>query len=146
MGGMRARLSAAPDGTPYRCFLPDLAEFGNQRRSGPGHQPTTLAIGYMCRSLYNHYMAEREGFEPSIHLVSIYALSKRAPSATRTSLHSFHLLLSSRGNQPAMGSLENRMCLLARPARFERATFGPAIRRSIQLSYGRKKFSYSAAT
>ena len=31
-------------------------------------------------------MAEREGFEPSIHLVGVYALSKRAPSAARTSL------------------------------------------------------------
>ena len=31
-------------------------------------------------------MAEREGFEPSIHLVGVYALSKRAPSASRTSL------------------------------------------------------------
>ena len=31
-------------------------------------------------------MAEREGFEPSVHLVSVHALSKRAPSTTRTSL------------------------------------------------------------
>ncbi len=33
-------------------------------------------------------LAEREGFEPSEHLVGIHAISSRAPSATRASLHS----------------------------------------------------------
>ncbi len=32
-------------------------------------------------------MAEREGFEPSEHLVGIHTISSRAPSATRASLH-----------------------------------------------------------
>ncbi len=32
-------------------------------------------------------LAEREGFEPSEHLVGIHAISSRAPSATRASLH-----------------------------------------------------------
>ena len=31
-------------------------------------------------------VAEREGFEPSEHLVGIHAISSRAPSATRASL------------------------------------------------------------
>ena len=32
------------------------------------------------------YMAEREGFEPSIPLLAGYSLSRRAPSASRASL------------------------------------------------------------
>ena len=39
---MRARLAAAPAGFPYRCFLPDLAGFGDRRHSGPGRQPTNI--------------------------------------------------------------------------------------------------------
>jgi hypothetical protein len=37
---------------------------------------------------YGLAMAEREGFEPSEHLVGIHAISSRAPSATRASLRS----------------------------------------------------------
>ncbi len=33
--------------------------------------------------------------------------------------------------------VDNPFCLLARPARFERATYGLEVRCSIQLSYGR---------
>jgi hypothetical protein len=32
-------------------------------------------------------MAEREGFEPSEHLLSVHAISSRAPSAARAPLH-----------------------------------------------------------
>ena len=39
--------------------------------------------GFNCEDI----MAEREGFEPSEHLVGIHAISSRAPSATRASLH-----------------------------------------------------------
>ena len=35
-------------------------------------------------------MAEREGFEPSEHLMSIHTLSKRAPSTTRPPLRWAH--------------------------------------------------------
>ena len=38
--------------------------------------------GFNCEDI----MAEREGFEPSEHLVGIHAISSRAPSATRASL------------------------------------------------------------
>ena len=37
------------------------------------------------------YMAEREGFEPSIPLLAEYSLSRRAPSASRASLRFFTL-------------------------------------------------------
>ncbi len=32
-------------------------------------------------------MAEREGFEPSVHLLNVHTISNRAPSTTRTPLH-----------------------------------------------------------
>jgi hypothetical protein len=35
------------------------------------------------------YLAEREGFEPSIRLLTLYSLSRGAPSATRASLRVF---------------------------------------------------------
>ena len=35
---------------------------------------------------YIQYMVEREGFEPSIELQTLYSLSRGAPSATRTPL------------------------------------------------------------
>ncbi len=36
-------------------------------------------------------MAEREGFEPSVHLLGVHTISSRAPSASRASLHNIHL-------------------------------------------------------
>src|SRR5579875_3680087 len=40
-----------------------------------------------CRSKHvNDSMAEREGFEPSIRLLTLYSLSRGAPSASRASL------------------------------------------------------------
>ena len=51
-------------------FLQLISKVGNQD-------------GYNCED----FMAEREGFEPSEHLVGIHAISSRAPSATRASLH-----------------------------------------------------------
>ena len=39
---------------------------------------------------YLFYLAEREGFEPSIEL-PLYTLSRRAPSTTRTSLRVFRI-------------------------------------------------------
>jgi hypothetical protein len=35
------------------------------------------------------YLAEREGFEPSIRLLTLYSLSRGAPSAARASLRVF---------------------------------------------------------
>src|ERR1700735_3045146 len=35
------------------------------------------------------YLAEREGFEPSIRLLTLYSLSRGAPSAARASLRGF---------------------------------------------------------
>jgi hypothetical protein len=37
------------------------------------------------------YMAEREGFEPSIPFLAEYSLSRRAPSASRASLRNLTL-------------------------------------------------------
>ena|GEM_PF-5812348 len=42
------------------------------------------------------YLAEREGFEPSIRLLTLYSLSRGAPSASRASLRVFAALLRSR--------------------------------------------------
>ena len=38
-------------------------------------------------SIYQIVLAEREGFEPSISFLSLYSLSRGAPSTTRPSLH-----------------------------------------------------------
>ena len=42
------------------------------------------------------YLAEREGFEPSIRLLTLYSLSRGAPSASRASLRVLPALLRSR--------------------------------------------------
>ena len=42
------------------------------------------------------YLAEREGFEPSIRLLTLYSLSRGAPSASRASLRIFTAFLRSR--------------------------------------------------
>jgi hypothetical protein len=38
-------------------------------------------------TFYQKNVAEREGFEPSVRLLTLHAISNRAPSATRSSLH-----------------------------------------------------------
>ena len=35
---------------------------------------------------FRNMVAEREGFEPSVHLLGVHTISSRAPSASRTSL------------------------------------------------------------
>lgn len=80
----------------YRCFLPDLAEFANYRRGGT--DGATIDVKLFCPAClfqcakpvgcrtYCSNLAERAGFEPAIRL-TVYTLSRRAPSTTRTPLH-----------------------------------------------------------
>ena len=86
----------------------ECAPSGAMRQGMPGVcQPQrpfrrlTLAVGrIMGRCSQPHkktpyfrglsaYLAEREGFEPSIRLLTLYSLSRGAPSATRASLRVF---------------------------------------------------------
>src|SRR5262245_43020600 len=65
----------------YRCFLPDLAGFADcpsqsRHRRAPKRCPKTIIV-----------VAEREGFEPSVELLTLHTISSRAPSTTRSSLH-----------------------------------------------------------
>ncbi len=46
-------------------------------------------------------MAEREGFEPSIHLLGVHTISSRAPSASRTSLRKAPPSVGSTSKMPA---------------------------------------------
>ena len=46
----------------------------------------SIAKSQLCVS---NELAEREGFEPSIRLLTVYTLSRRAPSATRTPLRAW---------------------------------------------------------
>ena len=59
--------------TVYRCSLPGLTGFTALycMRHGP---------------LHGLFLAEREGFEPSVPLLVVHAISNRAPSASRASL------------------------------------------------------------
>ena len=67
----------------YRCFLPDLAGFAPTHCARPDYQQRPQTAGKAKPPV--KIMAEREGFEPSIH-VNVYTLSRRVPSAARTSL------------------------------------------------------------
>ena len=58
----------------YRCSLPGLTEFTVLYCMRPG-----LLQGLV-------HVAEREGFEPSVPLLAVHAISNRAPSASRASL------------------------------------------------------------
>ena len=62
--------------TAYRCSLPGLTGFTAPHCMRPGHfQGLDL------------FLAEKERFEPSVPLVTVHAISSRAPSASRSSLH-----------------------------------------------------------
>src|SRR5690242_13474155 len=77
-------LRAARYGASLRLskFVPD--EFVEPR----GFVHTSLSARYAKRPARGRfaYLAEREGFEPSIRLLTLYSLSRGAPSATRASL------------------------------------------------------------
>jgi hypothetical protein len=47
------------------------------------------------------YLAEREGFEPSIRLLTLYSLSRGAPSASRASLRVLSRVAAEPGRIPA---------------------------------------------
>ena len=64
-------------------------------------------------------MAEREGFEPSVHLVSIHALSKRAPSTARTSLLWYSAKIRTGFSLNATGKTSFSRC-----SRIEHTAFG----------------------
>src|SRR5512145_247391 len=92
-------------GSPYRCSLPGLAGFDDSRCVGPNLQrrPTRLIqhdppsrgdstpleriAGYRAplpprlARPRGHLMAEREGFEPSVHFLGAHTISSRASSA-----------------------------------------------------------------
>src|SRR5690348_8922518 len=77
----------------YRCFLPDLAEFANYRRGGT--DGATMDVKRWTLAGFAdaprggvalaQKLAERAGFEPAIGF-TLYTLSRRAPSTTRTPL------------------------------------------------------------
>ena len=59
---------------------------------------TTLMISGYCID-----MAEREGFEPSVHLYSVHSLSRRAPSAdSAISPCSFQIVAEGVGFEPTV--------------------------------------------
>src|SRR5574341_613232 len=84
-----------PGGSPYRCFLPDLAGFEVSCRTGPGLllrygqrqsqiPPISRSLGPGMRAsvaLRKRGLAERGGFEPPRKLLAPYTISSRAPSA-----------------------------------------------------------------
>ncbi len=77
----------------YRCFLPDLAEFTNYRRGGTDGATIDMGCKSPARGLNRRafdQLAERAGFEPAIRF-TVYTLSRRAPSTTRTPLRTQNL-------------------------------------------------------
>ncbi len=59
---------------------------GNDRSISTDYNRVMLIFCNGDANLRLFFMAEREGVEPSEHLVGIHAISSRAPSATRASL------------------------------------------------------------
>jgi hypothetical protein len=87
-------MSATPEDTRYRCFLPDLTGFAQPRRAGSGFNARS-AVRSRRRVTTGPFfgplktMAERVGFEPTIQLVAVYTLSRRAPSTELGHLSAF---------------------------------------------------------
>ena len=76
-------LRAARSGADLRSSLSFQTNLSNRRV-----RPPPLSARYAKRPARGRfaYLAEREGFEPSIRLLTRYSLSRGAPSATRASL------------------------------------------------------------
>ncbi len=62
----------------YTCWLPCRTTCSLASLSPDNKKP--------CKNRVFAVLAEREGFEPSIRLLTLYSLSRGAPSATRASL------------------------------------------------------------
>lgn len=134
--GQRGRTLGAPL-MPVNCVFRLTSESTRRRfrsgRQGPGPEPLRHEVdgGTRARAL-----AETEGFEPSIELLTLYTLSRRAPSATRPCLHKE--LTNCRGvRAPARGS--------GRPPRLLFTTFG-ALRRTALPRRTMSRFSREPST
>ncbi len=142
-GGTRARLAEAPVGYPYRCFLPDLAGFGNRRRSGPGLQSHKRAAGPTARPRIDFLASAgwrvRVGcMKPGSSATFLFQpTGQKKKSGGERGIRTLGTPCERTRTFQARSFNHSDISPLARPARFERAAFGPAIRRSIQLSYGR---------
>ena len=70
----------SPARQPFSVALPPQLRAGRQAASACGD------IDGKTRNGVLRQLAEREGFEPSIELLTLYSLSRGAPSASRASL------------------------------------------------------------
>ena len=85
----------ASPAVPPRCLsavhrerCPDIAELSGIRLPGEVQAAAPdLSKKLQVSSAFPKNLAETEGFEPSVHLLSVHSFSKRAPSATRPRLH-----------------------------------------------------------
>ena len=127
--------TVVPVSYPYRCFLPDLAEFGGRRHPEPGHQSHKTAGGHYSPQLC---FLLNSGGERGIRTLDTPCGRIRAFQARSFNRSDISPLIPSAPAPCKVDTWQNGgLFPMARPARLERAAFGPAIRRSIQLSYGR---------
>ena len=73
---------------PTNNSKPGRTRCGYQCGYQPNIRPEINSQPAVYIVIFSNYLAEREGFEPSIRFLTIYALSRGAPSTTRPSLQS----------------------------------------------------------
>jgi hypothetical protein len=102
---------ATTDGVMQRSGYVRLTDDLGESLRAPFARQHQIGHGQIVAKWGKWKMAEREGFEPSVHLLGVHTISSRAPSASRASLRQKYSFMSC--------CLSSRLLLMAERVGFE---------------------------